>query len=225
MNRSLIWLTILTLCLTISTFFVLSPGLFFTFVILNGVVQAAFAAYLQTSVFAVASLFGPSAVRAMVSGQAAAAVVISGVQVISAAASVLGKPRQQVVSDGSVEERSAFIFFSLSTLFLAATVVLNRWMVQTPMYQRVTAALEIQCSDGVNHDEIRGFMSSHGGNTKGDISAAFRIAKQNAIYEVAVAYVFLISLVSRSWIHLLYHDNGDGTTGRLPTNYNFRTAN
>lgn len=135
----------------------------------------------------------------MVSGQAAAAVVISGVQVVSAAASVWGKPRQQVVSDGSAEERSAFIFFSLSTLFLAATTVLHRWMVRTPLYQDIAAALEKQPeshTSNVNHEEIQGLMAQHVRDTKNETSGAFRVAKQNIIYEVAVAYVFAITLVS-----------------------------
>jgi len=135
----------------------------------------------------------------MVSGQAAAAVVISGVQVLSAAASVWGKPRQQVVSDGSAEERSAFIFFSLSTLFLAGTTVLHRWMVRTPLYQDVAAALEKQPGNhpsSVNHEEIQSLMPQDARNTKNETSDAFRVAKQNIIYEVAVAYVFAITLVS-----------------------------
>ena len=201
-HTSLVWLTILNLCLTISTFFVMSPGLFFAFAILNGVVQAVFGAYLQTCVIAVASLFGPPAIQAMVSGQAAAAVVISGVQVVSAAAFVWGKPREQVVSDGSAEERSAFIFFSLSTLFLTATAVLHRWMVRMPVYQDVAAALEKRpetLSSSVNHEETQGLMAPHEGNTKNDTSDAFRIAKQNAIYGVTVAYVFVITLVSFSF--------------------------
>jgi hypothetical protein len=162
----------------------------------------------------------------MVSGQAAAAVVISGVQVVSAVASVWGKPRQQVVSDGSAEERSAFIFFSLSTLFLAATAVLHRWMVRTPVYQRVAAALEKQPKElpsRVDREEILGLMAPHVGNIKNDTSEALRVAKQNASYEVAVAYVFGITLVSVSSIHLFHHFN-ERTTGCLPTHNNFSAA-
>jgi equilibrative nucleoside transporter 1/2/3 len=176
--------------------------------VLNGVVQARFGAYLQTSVIAVASLFGPSAVQSVMSGQAASAVVISAVQVVSAAAFVWGKSRQQAVSDGSAEERSAFMFFSLSTLFLAATTVLHRWLVRLPAYQQVAAALEKQTKNhpsGVDHGEIQGLMTRHAINPKNDISHAFRIAKQNAIYEVAVAYVFGITLVRLCSIHLFHH--------------------
>ena len=158
----------------------------------------------------------------MVSGQAAAAVVISAVQVVSAAASVWGEPRQQV-SDGSAEERSALIFFSFSTLFLAATVFLHRWMVRMPLYQQVAAALEKQPKNLPDREEIQGLIATHAGNTKNDVADALRVAKQNAFYEIAVAYVFGITLVSFATILLFHHVNED--PGCLPTHNNFNTAN
>jgi len=195
-------LTFLNFCLTVSTFFVLPPGLFFAFVILNGALQATVGAYLQTSVIAVASLFGPPAVQAMVSGQAAVAVAVSGVQVVSAAASVWGKSPLQVQSDGSVEERSAFIFFMLSTLFLVATAMVHRWLVRTSVYQHVAAALEQQPKAalyfGHIRDEERRSLVSNEVSTKLARESrldALRVAKQNLIFEIAVALDFVVTLV------------------------------
>lgn len=156
-------------------------------------------AHLQTSVIAVASLFGPLAVQAMMSGQAAVAVAVSGVQVISAAASLSGKTRTYD-SDGSAEERSAFMFFTLSTLFLIVSAMAHAWMIKTPVYQRVAASLERgrkKTSGEIGHTDERESLVS--GNTNisaaDDRANAFRVAKANITYEVAGAYVFIVTLV------------------------------
>jgi equilibrative nucleoside transporter 1/2/3 len=177
-----------------------SSGVFTFFVLFNGAAQAAAGAYLQTSVVAVASLFGPPAVQAMMSGQAAVAVAVSGVQVLSAAASVHGRP-STYVSDGSAEERSAFIFFLLSTIFLIFSAMVYSWLVRTPVYARVAAPLEQQSrkisNEVVNSSEQIGLVSSRPtGLSDENANAAIRVAKANVTYEVAVAYVFVVTLVS-----------------------------
>ncbi|KAF8165080.1 nucleoside transporter-domain-containing protein [Crassisporium funariophilum] len=196
-RSTLIWLTALNFLLVISTYFTPSPGVFFAFVLFNAAAQATVGAYLQTSVIAVASLFGPPAVQAMMSGQAAVAVAVSGVQVISAAASVYGKPRT-FVSDGSAEERSAFIFFSLSTLFLVASAVTHTWLTNMPVYQHVAASLERDHKKGQGEsghaDERRGLISTGPSDLASDRANTIRVAKLNVTYEVAVAYVFVITL-------------------------------
>ncbi|KAH9482484.1 Equilibrative nucleoside transporter 1 [Psilocybe cubensis] len=173
-------------------------GVFFSFILFNGASQAVVGAYLQTSVIAVASLFGPLAVQAMMSGQAAVAVAVSGVQVISAAASVRGKTRVYI-SDGSAEERSAFIFFSLSTLFLVVSAGAHSWMTKTPIYQQVAASLERgrkRTAGEIGHADEREGLVTHVSSTSAieDTANAFRVGRANAIYEVAVAYVFIVTL-------------------------------
>ncbi|KAF9482455.1 hypothetical protein BDN70DRAFT_853218 [Pholiota conissans] len=197
-RSSIVWLVILNSLLTLTTFFVPSPGVFFAFVIFNGSAQAIVGAYLQTSVIAVASLFGPPAVQAMMAGQAAVAVAVSGVQVISAAASVWGKP-STFVSDGSAEERSAFFFFFLSTVFLVASWAAHAWLIRMPIYQTVAAPLErgvkkLHAEDG--HERERwGLISSQPTHSPAtDKVNALRIAKVNIPYEIAVAYVFVVTL-------------------------------
>ena len=228
------WLAFLNLCLTVSTFFVLPPGLFFAFVILNGALQATVGAYLQTSVVAVASLFGPAAVQAMLFGQAAVAVAVSGVQVISAAASVWGKS-PKIQSDGSAEELSAFIFFMLSTLFLVASAIVHKWLVRTPVYQHVAAALEQQPKSAVEFgqirdDERRGLMSNevHSKLARESRLDALRVAKQNLIFEIAVALVFVVTLVGLpcgALPHLSMLTRTFHCAGCLPTYHNLCPAN
>lgn len=159
-------------------------------------------AYLQTSVIAVASLFGPPAVQAMMAGQAAVAVAVSGVQVISAAVSVRGKP-STFTSDGSAEERSAFTFFLFATLFLVASWIAHNLLVKMPLYQSVTASLELSAKKSLSEDgpqvERQGLISSdHAPSLNQDKANAFRVAKLNISYEIAVAYVFVVTLVRSS---------------------------
>ncbi|KIM45965.1 hypothetical protein M413DRAFT_298833 [Hebeloma cylindrosporum] len=197
-RSSIIWLVILNFLLTLSTVFVPSPGIFFAFVLFNGAAQATVGAYLQTSVVAVASLFGPQAVQAMMSGQAAVAVAVSGVQVASAAASLWGKPRTYK-GDGTAEERSAFTFFALSTLFLVVSWAAHTWMVRMPVYEHIAAPLERQkkktIGEDAHVDERLGLISTgHGNSFAHEKANALRIAKLNISYEVAVAYVFMTTL-------------------------------
>ena len=103
-------------------------------------------AYLQASVVAVGSLFGPPAIhsdQSMMAGQLVA-VVVSGVQV-SSAASAVGKPGTYI-SNGSAEEQSAFIFFlALSTAFLIVCAGVHTWLIHMLIYLQykiVAASLE-----------------------------------------------------------------------------------
>lgn len=226
-HSSIVWLLVLNALLTLTTFFTPSPGMFFAFILFNGAAQATVGAYLQTSIIAVASLFGPAAVQAMMSGQAAVAVAVSGVQVVSAAISVRGKPRT-FAGDGSAEERSAFIFFALSTVFLAFSALAHSWLVKSPAYQQVAKHLEsnARTSGLISDHERRGLISRGPGTTTDSESRknAIRIAKANGIYHVAVAYCFLATLVRTS--HLRSLQGADSfQTGCFPSDYNIHPAN
>ncbi|KAJ7067963.1 nucleoside transporter-domain-containing protein [Mycena amicta] len=189
-------LSLLTALLTLSTFVTVNAGLFFAFVLLNGIAQAGLGAYLQTAIIVIASLLGPTAVQALMSGQAAVAVAVSGVQALSAVASVWGRSKEaiaQSLSSGEPEERSAFIFFSLSTVFLIVAAAAHGWLVTMPAYKMVVSSLEQQKAIG-STEEMRGLVSSGrnaGSDTKGQI---IRVAKANVILEIAVAYVFIVTL-------------------------------
>ena len=152
-------------------------------------------AYLQTSVIAVGSLFGPPAIQSTMAGQAAVAVVVSGVQVISSAASVVGKPRTYI-SSGSAEEQSAFIFLTLSTVFLLVCAGVHTWFIRMPVYKLVAASLE---SKSKNHDDTaRGEERRElipNATLQSYRADVIRVAKINIVYEVAVALVFVVSLV------------------------------
>ncbi|TFK56135.1 hypothetical protein OE88DRAFT_1652758 [Heliocybe sulcata] len=197
-------LAVLTLLLTLSTYTHGPPGLFFAFVIVNGVSQAAAGSYLQTSVIAVASLFGPGAMQSLFSGQAAVGVAVSLVQVLSAAASVNDRspnaPRDPT-TDGRAEEKSAFVFFGLSFLFLLVSAAAYIWMTRLPAYHAV-----VMSEDGPGKGFMRPSLDSDdqttethglvsGPHRRADTTAnILRIAKANLIYELSVAYVFIVTL-------------------------------
>ena len=153
--------------------------------------------YLQTSAIAVGSLFGPPAVQSLIAGQAAVAVVVSGVQVISSAASVVGKPRTYI-SDGSAEEQSAFIFLALSTVFLLICAGVHTWFIRMPVYKLVAASLESKSKnqgDTVREEERRELIPNGSATLQSNKADILRVAKINIVYEVAVALVFMVSLV------------------------------
>lgn len=118
------------------------------------------------------------------SGQAAVAVAVSGVQVFSAAASVWGQSREAIsayVSDGEPEERSALIFFSLSTVFLIVSAAAYGWLVRMPAYQTVAGSLENQkvVSENGSSDELRGLVSTGRSEFSEEKGQIWRVAKAN----------------------------------------------
>lgn len=172
--------------LTVSTYFHPGAGGFFAFVMLNAIGQAIAGSYLQTSVIAVASLFGPTAMQALMSGQAAVAVAVSGVTVVSSALSLREKPSPQALADSEPEAKAAFMFFGLSTLFYLVSAGAHIWLTRLPAYHNILAQFEHTVD--VAHDE-------HSLKKREQL---IRVAKSNVIFNFAVAYVFIITLVSPS---------------------------
>ncbi|KAI9001317.1 nucleoside transporter-domain-containing protein [Trametes punicea] len=195
---SLGFLAIQTFLLTISTCVSTSPGWFFAFVLANAIGQAAAGSYLQTAVVAIASLFGPSYMQAVMSGQAAVAVAISGVQVMSAAASVSKSGPGTRAESPKPEEQSAFIFFSLSTVFLLICAVVHGWLVRLPAYKAATSQaprnqVALQEDDALL-DETSDISQGDAYHEVDEVHHVIRIAKTNILFNVAVAYVFVVTL-------------------------------
>ena len=95
------------------------------------------------------------------------------------------------------EERSAFIFFALSTVFLLIAAFAQRWLTRQPSYRSAVKHLEQGLSD---HEESRGLAST--ARTKFpafDKRRVLRVAKANWLYEVACAGVFVVTLVTNTY--------------------------
>ncbi|THH03665.1 hypothetical protein EW145_g6110 [Phellinidium pouzarii] len=181
--------------LTLSTTVTSSPSIFFAFVLFNAIVQAAAGSYLQTAVMAIASLFGPSAMQATMSGQAFVGVVVSSVQLLSAAASVraakLAASQNEDYDEGAAETRAAALFFGLSTLFLCATLGAQAWLERMPEYIEIVRPVD---QAKRSESSLLGSESDETLDIKHEKGRIMRIAKANIEYEIAVAYVFGVTL-------------------------------
>ena len=192
-------LALLTCLLTLSTFIHLSEGVLATFIITTGIALACCGAYLQTSVVAVASLFGPTAIQSLISGQAVVAVILSAVQLISATGSLHAS--QAGPADGVAETKSARLFFGISTSFLFACGAANAWMTRLPSFKAVVPDDEpwIRRRLSLSADPRSPSLSSpHLGapDSKANWDRILSVARRNILYEIAVAYVFMTTLVS-----------------------------
>ena len=190
-RRSLIVLTVLVFLLTISTFIPLPAPLFFSLVLLISACQASAGAYLQSAVMALASLFGPSAIQPVMSGQAAVGVLVSLVQVLSAGVGIhLAGPSGD--KDTSAP-RAAFLFFGLSTLFLIFTITSHGWLVTMPVYKMVV--LPFEAKKGITGaDEERETLVGSDDRLPLKQGRIRDVAKMNAEYNFAGAYVFAVTL-------------------------------
>ncbi|KAH8830584.1 nucleoside transporter-domain-containing protein [Flagelloscypha sp. PMI_526] len=188
-------LCLLTILLTISTFVRLPSGLFFAFVLINSVAQAGYGSYLQCAVVQIASVFGPIGMSVNMQGQAAVAVVVSGIQVISAMMSIWAHDDQTTLASpsGDPAATSASAFFTISAIFLLATTVAHAWLIRTPEYKRVAVSIEIQKPD-ILAQETATLISRGRENDEEHHSRLLAILKSNALYEIAVALVFTVTL-------------------------------
>jgi len=197
-RRSLVMITLLNLALTCSTFFTLPPILFFLFVILNGMLQASAGSYLQSSVIAVASLFGPLAIQPVMYGYAAVGVLVSLIQVLTTLAGIRKASLLDAVDEDEAA-RAAFLFFASSTLFLLTTLALHSWLLTIPAFRSVVIPYEAS-KNIVRVDENRETLAedrhADDHNTLAYIqrNRIIRVGKMNLEYNVAIAYVFVVTL-------------------------------
>lgn len=160
-----------------------------------GAAQAALGSYLQTSVVAVASLFGPQALQSMMSGQAAVAVVVSGVQVMSSALFIWKSSAEQITANavsGDAETDSARVFFAFSTLFLLISGFAHNNLASKAIYKTLVAPLEHKIVLETGNIEDGPFGQE---NFASDWHHIMQVTKANISFEIAVGYVFVVTLV------------------------------
>ena len=189
----------LTCLLTLSTFVNLPEGIFITFILSTGIALAAAGAYLQTSVIAIASLFGPSIIQSLMSGQAIVAVILAAVQLIGAITSL--RASKVGPADGVAETNSARLFFGISASFTFVCGTANVWMTRLPSYRAVVPDDEPRTRRRLSISAeflspVLGGSDTRVTDSKAMWDQILRVAQRNIIYELAVAYVFVITLVS-----------------------------
>jgi len=168
---------------------------------LVAVLSAAGVSYLQTPVFVVASIFGPKAVQAVMVGQAAPGVVVNLVHLGSAAIS-LHQSSETLALSGRTrtpEEIAAFVSFAFTTCILCIGLAAHRWLVRTPEYKSLIEPIEQRLVAVNEVEESQALLSSSELARTPDRENAreriVRVAKANVLYEIAVAYVFVVTLV------------------------------
>lgn len=207
-SRRVFWsaasVTLIIVLLFFSTFGYYQPSTFFFFAILCAISLAICVSYLSTATYAGASLFGAPYMQSMISGQAAIAVVVSVVQVITSALSVWDSTPEAIaafisndgVGDGTAEQDSARAFFGISALFMISTFMAYAWMAQLPAYKATVGILEqnakLEGTSGIVDETGRLVFRDQA--SLEERNQIIRVFKANIIYEFALAYVFVITL-------------------------------
>jgi solute carrier family 29 (equilibrative nucleoside transporter), member 1/2/3 len=194
--------------LLLTVFISLSPNVLFGLVILVCLGLAAAAAYLQTAVMALSSLFGSQAVQAVMSGQAAVGVAVSVLQVISASGSKASKaadtihPRTRDAEPEKKTDWGALAFFTIATAFLVLSLGAQRFITRTKEYQMILSETEEE--QLVNSEEAQHLVSSYASfDSVADLYNApppppltpMEMLKVNKVYNAAIALVFIVTLV------------------------------
>ncbi|KAG2148127.1 nucleoside transporter-domain-containing protein [Suillus clintonianus] len=204
-SRRAFWATALTSAIVtilfLTTFIHPSPAPFFYFIMISAFCLSGCASYLSNSVFAGAALFGAPYMQSVMSGQAAVAVAVSSVQVVSSAISVWGTTPltlgiSDIDPDGKAEEKSARIFFGISALYMIATLLAYKWLASLQVYTTTMGALEDNLKTRVvsnEADERQPLLPAALPNAV-EGNQIFRIFQTNFIYNFAVGFVFTVTL-------------------------------
>ena len=163
-------------------------------------------ACLSTSIFAAVALLGRPYMQIMVSGQAAVGVVVSTVQLVSAAISVWGTSPEAIatfiadggIGEGVAEQRAARMFFGVSVLFMASTSVAHLWLTRQPVYKETVGHADMHKHQDTIEDteEDYGFITIGSGASPSDsVSDVLRVFKANFVFMFSVGYIFAVTLV------------------------------
>ena len=201
--------TLLVVLLALTPYFAFSPGSFFASVLVDGALQAALGSYLQTSVVALASIFGPDAIAAYMTGGALVAVGVSLLKLFT----VYTRPGHLNDDDlpsslfqtllephGGNAARGATTYFYIAAAFISSGIAAYAYLYgkiphdalkeDTPEpYQESGPE-----SEPSEVDYLLGRVSNSPIPMSG--TSIWIVARKNASYNFAVFYVFVVTLVS-----------------------------
>jgi solute carrier family 29 (equilibrative nucleoside transporter), member 1/2/3 len=147
------------------------------------------------------------------SGQAAVGVVVSAIQLFSAAASIRAPVSTSIapsIKEEEAEVKAAFAFFGISTIYMFCSIGAHAWLARTPAYKTMVAPLEQQRKrlrrQNSATTESQGLVSgsSFSPSMEGR-ERILRVGKANAAFNFALAYVFIVTLVSCFFTFTCYH--------------------
>ncbi|KAI6047060.1 nucleoside transporter-domain-containing protein [Pisolithus marmoratus] len=203
---SILILTFFLFLFFLSTLTQVNPSIFFSFVLVCSIAMSASGVYLSTAVYAGAALLGGPYIQSTVSGQAAIAVIVSTVELISSTLSVWGASPEAIatfiaedgVGDGKTEESAARIFFGASVLFMAFVFAASVWLTKQPLYKSTVGLLDhqLKASEVAEDDEERhGLVSSRQIiSSPSPSSDLWRVFKTNLSFMFSTAYIFITTL-------------------------------
>jgi equilibrative nucleoside transporter 1/2/3 len=208
-------LAVLFLVLTLSTLSGASGTPYFIFIMVVDVFLAVGASMLNTTVVALAALFGPGAMQACFVGQGAVGVVVSAVQFLGAlfASAASSSPDG---NSGGPQAGPAAVFFGLSTMFVLLGLVSHSTLLRTPEYTEVVQKWEagnvllVEEPDRQEYsDEDNSAHEEEGRRVLSPVDdfgvevpqvknrvSIWEVAKINKSYNLAVWFCFAVSLVS-----------------------------
>ncbi|KAG8766281.1 hypothetical protein FRC12_006982 [Ceratobasidium sp. 428] len=198
--------TILVAFLATTPYLALLPGLFFTLVLVNGALQAILGAFLQTSIVALASAFGPEAIASYMTGGALVAVGVSLLKLSTAyaALAVLDNDHPPTQPDmslalglhGGTAAKGATAYFCMAAVFISSGIIGYGYL-----YPRIPR--DILKHDSPEHDsgvesdepsEVDYLLGRSRTPVPMSTSSIWIVARKNASYNLAVFYVFVVTL-------------------------------
>ncbi|CUA70394.1 Equilibrative nucleoside transporter 3 [Rhizoctonia solani] len=207
--------TLLVVFLAILPRLSLSPTAFFVVVLMNSALQAASGSWFKIAVAALASVFGPDAIAAFMTGGALVAVGVSLLKLVTVHASlkseypgayssvlVLGVyPVNLLSSLGDTDTTiSTILYFSISAAFIGSGIIAYAYLypkiphdVRKELPQPEDDRSDIE-SIPTEVDYLLGRVS----NTPTPISSAsiWIVVRKNASYNFAVFYVFVVTMAA-----------------------------
>ncbi|QRV72410.1 Nucleoside transporter [Ceratobasidium sp. AG-Ba] len=177
----------------------LAPALLFSLALANGACQAILGSFLQTSVVALASVFGPDAIASYMTGGALVAVGVSLLKLSTAYASLADYSLNILEIHGGTAARGATTYFCLAAVFVSLGIFAYAYL-----YPRIPVDLlksdtpEHQVDSGAESDEPSevDYLLGRVSRTPIPMSTAsiWIVARKNACYNIAVFYVFVVTL-------------------------------
>ncbi|KAG8687184.1 hypothetical protein FRC11_007635, partial [Ceratobasidium sp. 423] len=207
--------TLLVTFLAITPRLSLSPGVFFAVVLANGALQAAFGAWFQTSIVALASVFGPDAIASYMTGGGLVAVGVSLLKLATVHTSLVSEYPGSDMPDltlrtysastlGSVNNTdtttSSIIYFSVAAAFVGSGIAAYAYLYPKIPHDVRKEPPQLEDADSdigsipTEVDYLLGRVSST--PVPMSIGSIWIVARKNAYYNIAIFYVFVVTLAA-----------------------------
>ncbi|OCF38777.1 hypothetical protein I317_07433 [Kwoniella heveanensis CBS 569] len=175
----------------------LSPAALFPALIAMTITLSLSTAYLQSAVFALASLWGSNEMIAVMSGQGGIAVLVSGIQwllaVLSASTPTAKHPSDDPADAASASTLAGVGLWALGSAGTLLCVVAHRYLIVHPGYQAVMSSVinrQAEETAGIGADVVAAATSKNGRGS----SLTKKVFMKNLLLETAVAWVFVVTL-------------------------------